>query len=99
MKFTIDKKTIKFLKNHDITAIYLDFKINNRTCCGPSAVDTYITYKNIDTNNPFILYEDIKVYYNELIEMYIKDELLSISSTGISGFRKLYLVNEINSFK
>lgn len=98
MKFILDKKAIDFLDKKKLDKIYINPDLDQKAaCCGIGTVDFDISFKDND-NSRYIKanFENISIFYNPTISMYIKDDQeITISAFGLGSFKKLYVANEI----
>lgn len=102
MKFILDKKAKNQLKDKDLTEVFINPDLDQKTaCCGLGAVDLDILTKDKQkTRYKKFNNQGINIYYNSNLNMYLKDdEEITISSFGLGPFRKLYIKNEINSIE
>ena len=98
MKFILDKKAIDFLEKKNLDKIYVNPDLDQKAaCCGIGTVDFDVSFKD-DDNSRYIKanFENISIFYNPTISMYIKDDQeITISAFGLGSFKKLYVANEI----
>ncbi|ACV28643.1 Uncharacterised protein [Anaerococcus prevotii] len=102
MKFILDKKAKKHLKDKGLTEIFINPDLDQKAaCCGLGSVDLVILTKDKQkTRYKKFNNQGINIYYNPNLNMYLKDdEEITISSFGLGPFRKLYIKNEINSIE
>lgn len=95
MKFTLDKKAKALVKKKQFKEIFINPDLDQKaSCCGIGSIDIVILTKE-DDKNRYKLQEtdDLDIYYNPNLAMYIDDEEEIIIS---AFFRKLYVKNEIN---
>ena len=95
MKFTFDKKAKALIKKKQIKEIFINPDLDQKaSCCGIGSIDIVILTKEKENNRyKFQDNEDLDIYYNPNLAMYIDDEEEIIIS---AFFRKLYVKNEIN---
>lgn len=95
MKFTLDKKAKTLVKKKQIKEIFINPDLDQKaSCCGIGSIDIVILTKEDDKNRYKLQEtEDLDIYYNPNLVMYIDDEEEIIIS---AFFRKLYVKNEIN---
>lgn len=102
MKFILDKKAIDFLEKKKIDKIYVNPDLDQKAaCCGIGTVDFDVSFKD-DDNSRYLKanFENISIFYNPTISMYIKDDQeITISAFGLGSFKKLYVANEIPTEK
>lgn len=98
MKFILDKKAIDFLEKKNLDKIYVNPDLDQKaSCCGIGTVDFEVSFKD-DDNSRYLKanFENISIFYNPTISMYIKDDQeITISAFGLGSFKKLYVANEI----
>ena len=98
MKFILDKKAIDFLEKKNLDKIYVNPDLDQKAaCCGIGTVDFDVSFKD-DDNSRYLKanFENISIFYNPTISMYIKDDQeITISDFGLGNFKKLYVANEI----
>lgn len=98
MKFILDKKAIDFLEKKNLDKIYVNPDLDQKaSCCGIGTVDFDVSFKD-DDNSRYLKanFENISIFYNPTISMYIKDDQeITISAFGLGSFKKLYVANEI----
>lgn len=95
MKFTLDKKAKALVKKKQIKEIFINPDLDQKaSCCGLGSIDIVIlTIENDKNRYKLKESEDLDIYYNPNLAMYIDDEEEIIIS---AFFRKLYVKNEIN---
>lgn len=95
MKFTLDKKAKALVKKKQIKEIFINPDLDQKaSCCGIGSIDIVILTKEDDKNRYKLQKtDDLDIYYNPNLAMYIDDEEDIIIS---AFFRKLYVKNEIN---
>ncbi|WP_297789902.1 hypothetical protein [uncultured Anaerococcus sp.] len=98
MKFILDKKALNFLEKKKIDKIFINPDLDQKAaCCGIGTVDFDISFKD-DDNSRYLKtnFENISIFYNPTISMYIKDDQeITLSAFGLGNFKKLYVANEI----
>lgn len=98
MNFILDKKAIDFLDKKKLDKIYINPDLDQKAaCCGIGTVDFDVSFKD-DDNSRYLKanFENISIFYNPTISMYIKDDQeITISAFGLGNFKKLYVKNEI----
>ena len=98
MKFILDKKAIDFLEKKNLDKIYVNPDLDQKaSCCGIGTVDFDVSFKD-DDNSRYLKanFENISIFYNPTISMYIKDDQeITISAFGLGSFKKLFVANEI----
>lgn len=98
MKFILDKKALNFLEKKKLDKIFINPDLDQKAaCCGIGTVDFDISFKD-DDNSKYLKtdFENISIFYNPTISMYIKDDQeITLSAFGLGNFKKLYVANEI----
>lgn len=98
MKFILDKKALNFLEKKKLDKIFINPDLDQKVaCCGIGTVDFDISFKD-DDNSRYLKtnFENISIFYNPTISMYIKDDQeITLSAFGLGNFKKLYIANEI----
>ncbi|WP_311516589.1 hypothetical protein [uncultured Anaerococcus sp.] len=98
MKFILDKKALNFLEKKKLDKIFINPDLDQKAaCCGIGTVDFDISFKD-DDNSRYLKtnFENISIFYNPTISMYIKDDQeITLSAFGLGNFKKLYVANEI----
>lgn len=98
MKFILDKKALNFLEKKKLDKIFINPDLDQKAaCCGIGTVDFDISFKD-DDNSRYLKtnLENISIFYNPTISMYIKDDQeITLSAFGLGNFKKLYVANEI----
>lgn len=98
MKFILDKKAIDFLRKKEVNKIYINPDLDQKAaCCGIGTVDFDVSFKDDDIGRYLkINIENIDIFYNPTIPMYVKDnQEITISAFGLGSFKKLFVANEI----
>lgn len=98
MKFILDKKAKALVKKKQIKEIFINPDLDQKSsCCGIATVDIVILTKETDKNR-YKLQEtdDLDIYYNPNLAMYIDDDQDLIIS---AFFKKLYVKSEINTIE
>lgn len=97
MKFILDKKAIDFLDKKKLDKIYINPDLDQKAaCCGIGTVDFDVSFKDDNSRYLKANFENISIFYNPTISMYIKDDQeITISAFGLGSFKKLYVANEI----
>lgn len=98
MKFILDKKAQALVKKKQIKEIFINPDLDQKaSCCGIGTIDIVILTKE-NNKNRYKLQEtdDLDIYYNPNLAMYIdEDEEIIISAF----FRKLYVNSEFNTIE
>lgn len=98
MKFILDKKALNFLEKKKLDKIFINPDLDQKAaCCGIGTVDFDISFKD-DDNSRYLKtnFENISIFYNPTISMYINDDQeITLSAFGLGNFKKLYVANEI----
>ncbi len=98
MKFILDKKAKALVKKKQIKEIFINPDLDQKaSCCGIGSIDIVILTKENDSNR-YKLQEtdDLDIYYNPNLAMYIDDDQDLIIS---AFFKKLYVKSEINTIE
>lgn len=98
MKFILDKKAKALVKKKQIKEIFINPDLDQKaSCCGIGTIDIVILTKEKDKNR-YKLQEtdDLDIYYNPNLAMYIDDNQDLIIS---AFFKKLYIKSEINTIE
>ncbi len=98
MKFILDKKAKALVKKKQIKEIFINPDLDQKSsCCGIGTIDIVILTKENDKNR-YKLQEtdDLDIYYNPNLAMYIDDNQDLIIS---AFFKKLYIKSEINTIE
>ena len=98
MKFILDKKAKALVKKKQIKEIFINPDLDQKTsCCGIGTIDIVILTKEKDKNR-YKLQEtdDLDIYYNPNLAMYIDDDQDLIIS---AFFKKFYIKSEINTIE
>lgn len=98
MKFILDKKAKALVKKKQIKEIFINPDLDQKSsCCGIGTIDIVILTKENDKYR-YKLQEtdDLDIYYNPNLAMYIDDNQDLIIS---AFFKKLYIKSEINTIE
>lgn len=98
MKFILDKKAKALVKKKQIKEIFINPDLDQKaSCCGIGTIDIVILTKEKDKNR-YKLQEtdDLDIYYNPNLAMYIDDDQDLIIS---AFFKKFYIKSEINTIE
>lgn len=98
MKFILDKKAKALVNKKQIKEIFINPDLDQKaSCCGIGSIDIVILTKENDSNR-YKLQEtdDLDIYYNPNLAMYIDDDQDLIIS---AFFKKLYVKSEINTIE
>lgn len=98
MKFILDKKAKALVKKKQIKEIFINPDLDQKaSCCGIGTIDIVILTKEKDKNR-YKLQEtdDLDIYYNPNLAMYIDDDQDLIIS---AFFKKFYIKIEINTIE
>lgn len=98
MKFILDKKAKALVKKKQIKEIFINPDLDQKSsCCGIGTIDIVILTKENDKHR-YKLQEtdDLDIYYNPNLAMYIDDNQDLIIS---AFFKKLYIKSEINTIE
>lgn len=98
MKFILDNKAKALIKKKQIKEIFINPDLDQKaSCCGIGTIDIVILTKEKDKNR-YKLQEtdDLDIYYNPNLAMYIDDDQDLIIS---AFFKKFYIKSEINTIE
>lgn len=98
MEFILDEKAKVLVKKKQIKEIFINPDLDQKaSCCGVATIDIVILTKENDKHR-YKLQEtdDIDIYYNPNLAMYIDDDQDLIIS---AFFKKLYVKSEINTIE
>lgn len=103
MKFIIKDKAKEYAKKKNIKEIYINPDLDSKeACCSIGTVDFDVSTKLIGNKEVYKKFtsDDIDIYVNPNFFSFVKDDLeIEISAFGIGNFKKLYIVNEINTIE
>lgn len=104
MNFILKDRALAYLKKKNINKIFINPDVDVKaSCCSVATYDFNISTKDDDTSR-YKMEEisGISIYYNPTIELYFngkEDQEIIISAMGLGNFKKLYVINEINSIE
>lgn len=103
MKFILSKKAKDFVLTKNIKQIYINPDLDSKeACCTIGTVDFDVSTKLLGNKEAYKKYTDsgIDIYVNPNFFSFVKNDMeIEISAFGIGSFKKLYIVNEINTIE
>lgn len=103
MKFILNDKAKDYAKKKNIKEIYINPDLDSKeTCCTIGTVDFDVSTKLVGNKEAYKKYtdSDVDIYVNPNFFSFVKDDMeIEISAFGIGSFKKLYIVNEINTIE
>lgn len=103
MKFIISEKAKDYTLKKNIKEIFINPDLDSKeTCCTIGTVDFDVSTKLLGNKETYKKYTNsgIDIYVNPNFFSFVKDDMeIEISAFGIGSFKKLYIVNEINTIE
>lgn len=103
MKFILSKKAKDYFIKKNIREIFINPDLDSKeTCCTIGTVDFDVSTKLFGNKESYRKFSDsgIDIYVNPNFFSFVKDHTeIEISAFGIGSFKKLYIVNEINTIE
>lgn len=103
MKFILSKKAKDYVIKKNIREIFINPDLDSKeTCCTIGTVDFDVSTKLLGNKEVYRKFTDsgIDIFVNPNFFSFVKDDMeIEISAFGIGSFKKLYIVNEINTIE